>query len=168
MALIRRQTINFEIFDDQSPTLWNLFVGNWTRLQFEGFNNDTITATPTPGASLSFTFSGVLGHWPLVVLGRTNHITETGSQAWLYGGLINDTSSGAQNISYPTADYKIDGFSCESPPQKNGLVRCLPSFALKLVPKSHGLIPPERLSTSRHQNWQTAPTRLTSQWSQPT
>jgi len=58
MALIKRQTVSYEIFDDQSPTLWNAFVGNWTRYSEEGFNNNTVTATPTPGASLSFTFSG--------------------------------------------------------------------------------------------------------------
>lgn len=118
MSLIKRQTINFEIFDDQSPTLWNSFVGNWTRYEFEGFNNDTLTATPTPGSSLSFSFAGLLAHWPLVVLGGTNLVMRTGTQAWLYGGLLNDTSSGAQNISYPTADYKIDGFSGEFLPQK--------------------------------------------------
>jgi len=113
MALINRQTINLEIFDDQSATLLNSFVGNWTHYEFEGFNNNTITATPTPGASLSFTFAGVLGRWSFVALGGTDPIMETGTQAWLYGGLLNNTSPGG-NVSYPTADYQIDGFSCES------------------------------------------------------
>lgn len=59
MALTRRQTLNYEVFDDQSPTLWNSFVGNWTHYTDGNFNNGTITATPTTGASLSFTFSGM-------------------------------------------------------------------------------------------------------------
>ena len=58
MALLRRQAANYEIFDDQSPTLWGSYVGNWTHYTQNGFNNDTVTATPTPGASLTFTFSG--------------------------------------------------------------------------------------------------------------
>lgn len=36
---------------------------------------------------------------------------ETGSQAWLYGGLA--TADG-QIFNYPTADYEIDGVSGES------------------------------------------------------
>ena len=59
MALLRRQAVNFEIFDDQSPILWSSYVGNWTHYSEDGFENGTITATPTPGASLSFTFSGI-------------------------------------------------------------------------------------------------------------
>lgn len=93
MVLIKRQSINYEIFDDQSVTLWNSFVGNWTRYAEAGFNNNTVTATPTPGASLSFTFSG--------------------SQAWLYGGLLTDARNGSI-VSYPIADYKVDGFSAGS------------------------------------------------------
>jgi len=50
--------VNFEIYDDQSPTLWGSFVGNWSRESVDGFNNGTVTATATPGASLSFTFKG--------------------------------------------------------------------------------------------------------------
>ena len=67
MALIKRQTVSYEIYDDQSPTLWNSFSGNWTRYQEQGFNNNTITATPTPGAYVSFTFSGasVVGLGPV-------------------------------------------------------------------------------------------------------
>ena len=58
MSLISRQSINFEVFDDQSPTLYNSYVGNWTHFTASGFTNGTITATPTPGASLTFAFSG--------------------------------------------------------------------------------------------------------------
>jgi hypothetical protein len=90
MSLIKRQAINYEIYDDQSPTLWNSFSGNWTRYEQDGFNNNTVTATPTPGAYVSFTFSG--------------------SQAWLYGGLLTNATNN-QIVSYPTADYKVDGFS---------------------------------------------------------
>jgi len=86
--------LNFEVFDDQSPTLWNSFVGNWTRGLANGFNNNTITATPTIGASLSFTFAG--------------------SQAWLYGALLNVTDANGELTSYPTAEYSIDGVSAGS------------------------------------------------------
>ena len=61
MASLRRQVIT-EIFDDQSPTLWGSFVGDWTRHDTSDFgldyNNNTLTSTSTPGASFSFTFSG--------------------------------------------------------------------------------------------------------------
>jgi hypothetical protein len=40
-------------------------------------------------------------------------MTETGSQAWLYGGLVNSTDADGQIVSYPTADYKVDGVSGE-------------------------------------------------------
>lgn len=75
MALLKRQDLTFEVFDDQSPTLWNSFVGNWTRYSAQNFNNDTVTATPTPGASVSFTFSGapIVYAWPyriVLMLGR--------------------------------------------------------------------------------------------------
>ena len=66
MALLKRQAVSYEIFDDQSPALWNSYVGNWTRYNADGFNNDTVTATPTPGASVSFSFSGarIVYAWP--------------------------------------------------------------------------------------------------------
>jgi hypothetical protein len=91
MTLIKRQGVTFESFDDQSAELWGYYVGNWTHYNVQGFNNNTVTATPTPGASLSFMF--------------------TGTQAWLYGGLLNLTSSDGQITSYPGADYLIDGTS---------------------------------------------------------
>lgn len=58
MTLIRRQNTSSQMFDDQSPTLWDSYVGNWTRYSISGFNNQTATATPTPGASLTFNFTG--------------------------------------------------------------------------------------------------------------
>ena len=39
---------------------------------------------------------------------------EIGSQAWLYGGLLNVTTANGEITSYPIADYKIDGVSGES------------------------------------------------------
>jgi hypothetical protein len=93
MALLKRQTISYEVFDDQSPFLMNSYVGDWTHTTYAGFNNDTITLTATPGASFSYTF--------------------TGTQAWLYGGLFNTSTNGQQILTYPTADYQIDGVSGE-------------------------------------------------------
>ena len=59
MALLRRQYYGtYEYFDDQNPTVWNLFVGSWTRYADPTFDNYTLTATSTPGASLSFAFIG--------------------------------------------------------------------------------------------------------------
>lgn len=63
MALFRRQVVDPQIYDDQSPTLSGLFVGNWTPYTRDGYKNNTLTATATPGASLSFTFLGVY-RWP--------------------------------------------------------------------------------------------------------
>jgi hypothetical protein len=61
MALIKRQSETSVIYDDQSPLLWDSYVGNWTHYSYPnlGFNNNTVTATPNPGASLSFSFSGI-------------------------------------------------------------------------------------------------------------
>ena len=69
MALLKRQA-TLEIFDDQSPTLWNSYVGIWTRYSSEGANNGTLTATKTSGASLSFSFSGmqIVYAWPCCVV----------------------------------------------------------------------------------------------------
>jgi hypothetical protein len=58
MALFKRQT-GYMIIDDQSPILLNSYVGNWTHLAVQGFRQNTATITATPGASLSFTFSGI-------------------------------------------------------------------------------------------------------------
>jgi hypothetical protein len=61
MVLLERQADNYMVVDDQDPTLWGSYVGNWTHYNYlnQGLNNDTVTATSTPGASLSFTFSGI-------------------------------------------------------------------------------------------------------------
>jgi hypothetical protein len=107
--------IDFVVFDDWSLTLRNSYVGNWTHYPVEGFNNDTITATPTPGASISFNFSGIqiVYAWPRCVVLML--MMEIGSRAWLYGGVLNVTSADGQMDSYPTAEYKVDGASGESP-----------------------------------------------------
>lgn len=58
MALSRRQTYTYEIFDDQSPTLMKTYGGNWTHYTSKGYENNTYTSTMTPGASFSLTFTG--------------------------------------------------------------------------------------------------------------
>ena len=42
-------------------------------------------------------------------------MVEIGSQAWLYGGLMNGTDASGQIFFYPTAEYRIDGVPGESP-----------------------------------------------------
>ena len=59
MALLRRQSVTYQYFDDQSPIMWGDFAGQWVHYAAEGFYNDTLTSTSTPGASISFTFSGM-------------------------------------------------------------------------------------------------------------
>ena len=59
MALLRRQSIDYQYFDDQDPFIWGDFAGQWIRYTAEGFYNNTLTSTSTPGASISFTFSGM-------------------------------------------------------------------------------------------------------------
>jgi len=70
MALLKRQSGTFEVFDDQGPTLSGSMVGNWTHVPYTGFYNNTITGTPTPGASFVFTFSGMQTAHPLNVFRR--------------------------------------------------------------------------------------------------
>lgn len=113
MVLPKRQSVNYEIFDDQSPALEGQYVGNWTHVPYQGFQNNTLTATPTPGASFAFTFQGkkVVGHWSLVMLGADVPM-ETGSQAYLYGVLFIDKNGTI--VSYPTANYTIDDAPGES------------------------------------------------------
>lgn len=90
MAFLRRQSYNFVVYDDQSPAVYNDFVGNWTRGTYlgVGLNNDTYTATSTVGSSLTFTFSG--------------------TQVFFYGGLSDD---GTNLSTYPAANYVVDGSS---------------------------------------------------------
>ena len=45
----------------------------------------------------------------------TDFMVEIGSQAWLFGGLVNGSDANGQIITYPIADYKVDGVSGESP-----------------------------------------------------
>ena len=60
MSFAKRQGVSFITFDDQSVELWSSYVGNWTHYNnVQGFNNNTVTLTPTPGSSLSFSFTGM-------------------------------------------------------------------------------------------------------------
>jgi len=97
MALLRRQTFTVVIWDDQSPQLANSFSGNWTRTTFGKniFYDNTITVTPTPGATFSVSFNG--------------------TQAAIYGGVLNNTNpDGSTFLGYPTAFYVVDGISSGS------------------------------------------------------
>jgi len=47
-------------------------------------------------------------------LGGTDVIAETGTQVWLYGGPLDAINAHGGCASFPTADYKIDGYSGES------------------------------------------------------
>jgi hypothetical protein len=61
MALLKRQIPNHIRVDDQGHILWDSYVGNWTHYSYpnQGLNNDTVTATSTPGASFSLLFTGI-------------------------------------------------------------------------------------------------------------
>jgi hypothetical protein len=92
MSLLRRQAFSLVIYDDQSKPLYDSYVGNWTRGTYGNklFYNNTITVTPNPGASLSLSFSG--------------------SQAWIYGGVLNNTNpDGTTFLGFATASYAVDG-----------------------------------------------------------
>jgi hypothetical protein len=53
----------------------------------------------------------------LAVLRGTDVMAEIGSRAWLFGALVSTlTDANGQAVTYPTADYKIDGVLGESPP----------------------------------------------------
>jgi len=94
MALLSRQNVEYVVFDDQGPTMWSSFVGSWTHYLDATFYNSTITATPTVGDSISFSFTGI--------------------QAWLYGSLSNANLTSGEITSYPTADYKVNGIASSS------------------------------------------------------
>ena len=116
MALLKRQTFTAIIFDDQSPTLYNNFVGNWTRGTFgkNVFYNNTVTETSTPGSTFSVAFKGmcIVSLWLCSMDADTN--TESGSQAVVYGGVVNNTNTdGTTFLGFPTASYVVDGISCE-------------------------------------------------------
>lgn len=92
MGLIKRQqTFTYQVFDDQGPDLMKTYNGNWTHYTYPGFVNNTITATPNPGSTFSFSFDG--------------------SRAYLYGGLVSTSNDAGNNftLSWPTAQYVIDG-----------------------------------------------------------
>lgn len=116
MALLRRQSPTYTSLDDQGPEMWGSFAGNWTHntTPSQGFYNYTFTATQTPGASLSFHFSGMqTSRLSSTVFYGTYIMVEVGSQAWIYGSRTANGTNGVI-ISYPTADYTIDGASGES------------------------------------------------------
>ena len=116
MALLRRQSPTYASLDDQGPEMWGSFVGNWTHntTPSQGFYNYTFTATQTPGASLSFRFSGMqASRLSSTVFHGTYVMVEIGSQAWIYGSRTANGTNGV-TIYYPTADYTVDGASGES------------------------------------------------------
>lgn len=115
MAFLKRQATDFVIVDDQSLGIWYSSVGNWTHFSYQGANNNTLTATQTPGASISFGFTGA-DRLRLAVLCGTDVVVEIGTKAWLYGSLVNVTSVDNQPFFYPAADYEVDNNSGESPP----------------------------------------------------
>ena len=115
MAFLERQATDFVIVDDQSLGIWYSSVGNWTHFSYQGANNNTLTATQTPGASISFGFTGA-DRLRLAVLCGTDVVVEIGTKAWLYGSLVNVTSVDNQPFFYPAADYEVDNNSGESPP----------------------------------------------------
>lgn len=62
MALLTNPDISQTYIDDQSQTLRNSYVGNWTNYYTGNFTDwylGTYTATSSPGDSLSFSFSGI-------------------------------------------------------------------------------------------------------------
>lgn len=116
MASLKRQTTyTYQVFDDQSPELWGSYAGNWTHYpDMDGFYNKTLTATPNPGATFSFAFTGISAVPAQSSLRGTDAVNNVGSQATLYGGVLNNTYD---NITYflgwPTAEYMVDGIPGE-------------------------------------------------------
>ena len=70
MALIRRQSADSENIDDQGPLLWGTYSDDWSwDIGGSEYYNGTYTDTSVPGASFSFTFSGMQAvyAWPCSV-----------------------------------------------------------------------------------------------------
>ena len=47
------------------------------------------------------------------MLSGANILMEPGTQVWLYGGLLNITNAAGEYLSYPTAEYTLDGYPGE-------------------------------------------------------
>lgn len=114
MGLLRRQiTYTYIVFDDQGPGLWGNYVGNWSHYTHQGFSNYTFTATSTPGASLSLTFSGTYVLYVWSGLQNTDAMAQIGSQVTVTGGTFPSSDNSTSGL--PTANYIVDGVACESP-----------------------------------------------------
>ena len=72
-----------------------------------------LTRAPQPQELPSPSLSQVLRSRPLFFNG-TNVLMGTGTRVWLYGGIMNATNAHGEYISYPTAEYTLDGVSGES------------------------------------------------------
>ena len=151
MALLGSRDISETQVDDQSPTLHNSYVGNWTHY-YDGNTTKwyfgTYTATTNPGDSFSFDFSGTSTIYGWLCL-RANTTTRTGTQLWLYGGVSDaNIAPDGSFISYPNANYWLDGSPGEfisRPPLVNNLRAILhssrsPAALPRSQPKNH--LPP--------------------------
>src|ERR1700760_2109003 len=58
--------------------------------------------------------SQVRRSWPSGLLSGANPLMESGTQVWLYGGLTDITNVDGEYLSYPTAEYTLDGYPGES------------------------------------------------------
>ena len=151
MMLLSNRDVSQTYVDDQSPTLSNSYVGHWTRYHDGNYTKwylGTYTATSTPGDSFSFTFSGTPVIYDRFCFRGTDAMTEIGIQAALYGGLSNsNVSEDGSFISYPTADYLLDGSPGESF-CKLPLVNNLFGAAIQLAPNGLSSTPATTSFTS--------------------